>query len=57
MRCVLWSSLIALAVYVRSPAAYDALKSFKILQLPCKATLQAYTGAFMDNPGTVISLA
>jgi len=33
-----------------SPAAYEALKSFKILQLPSKSTLQAYTGAFMHEP-------
>ena len=31
---------MALAVYSRSPAAYEALKSFKILQLPCKSSLQ-----------------
>jgi len=39
---------------VRSPAAYEALKSFKILQLPCQSMLKAYTGAFMTfmhNPG------
>jgi len=44
--------LLALAVYVRSPAAHEALKSIKLLQLPSKATLQAYTGAFLDEPGT-----
>ena len=43
--------MIALAVYVRSPAAYEALKSFNLLQLPSKATVQAYTGAFIDQPG------
>ena len=43
--------LLALAVYTRSTAAYDALKSFETLQLPLKATLQAYTGAFMHEPG------
>ena len=42
---------LALAVYARSPAAYDALKSFKILQLPAKSTLQSYTGAFLHDPG------
>ena len=42
----------ALAVYSRSRAAYEALKSFKLLQLPSKSTLQAYTGAFMHEPGT-----
>ncbi len=50
----LWSNMIALAVYVRSPAAYEALKSFNLLQLPSKATLQAYTGAFIDQPGRQI---
>lgn len=44
----------ALAVYVRSPAAYEALKSFKLLQLPSKTTLQAYTGAFLDDPGICV---
>lgn len=41
----------ALAIYTRSPAAYEALKSFAILQLPCRSTLQAYTGAFLHEPG------
>ena len=40
---------LALAVYACSPAAYDALKSFKILQLPSKSTLQSYTGAFLHG--------
>ena len=42
---------VALAVFVRSPAAYEALKGFGLLQLS-RATLQAYTGAFLDSPGT-----
>ena len=42
---------IALAVFVRSPAAYEALKSFNILQLPSRSTLQSYTGAFLHDPG------
>ena len=42
---------IALAIFVRSPAAYEALKSFNILQLPSKSTLQSYTGAFLHSPG------
>ena len=41
----------ALAVFTRSPAAYEALKSFRILQLLCRSTLQAYTGAFLHEPG------
>ena len=40
---------IALAVFVRSPAAYKALKGFGLLQLPSRATLQAYTGAFLGT--------
>jgi len=38
-------------VFTRSPAAYEALKSFKILQLPSRSTLQSYTGAFLHEPG------
>lgn len=38
-------------MYVRSPAAYEALKSFGVLQLPCRSTLQSYTGAFLHEPG------
>ena len=37
----------ALAVYARSPAAYRALQSFGVLNLPSKATLQAHTGMWM----------
>lgn len=44
-------SYIALAVYARSPAAYDALKGFDILQLPSQSTLQSYTGSFLHEPG------
>ena len=43
---------IALAVFSLSPAAYEALKSFKILQLPSRSTLQAYTGAFLHDAGS-----
>ena len=38
-------------MFVRSPAAYEALKSFNILQLPSRSTLQAYTGAFLHEAG------
>ena len=44
-------NLVALAIYTRSPAAYKALQSFKILKLLSKATMQAYTGAFKHAPG------
>ena len=42
-------------MYSRSPAAYEALKSFGILQLPSRSTLQAYTGAFLHEPGANFS--
>lgn len=43
--------LLALAVFTRSPAAYEALRSFNILQLPSCSMLQSYTGAFLQQPG------
>ena len=43
--------ILALAVFTRSAAAYNALKSFKILQLPSRSTLQSYTGAFLHEAG------
>jgi len=50
--CFILSNLyLALAVFIRSPAAYEALKSFDILRLPSLATLQAYTGAFQHEAG------
>ena len=44
-------SFVALAVYIRSPAAYQALQSFSILKLPSKSTLQSYSEAFIHEPG------
>lgn len=38
-------------MYTHSPAAHEALKDFKILKLPSKATLQSYKGAFIHEPG------
>lgn len=38
-------------MFIRSPAAYEALKSFDILQLPARSTLQAYTGCFLHEGG------
>ena len=38
-------------MFVRSPSAYEALKSFNILQLPSRTTLQSYTGAFLHEAG------
>ena len=49
-----WSTItyrIALAVYSRSPAAYEALKSFKILQLPSISSLQTLKGTRFHQPG------
>ena len=39
-------------MFVRSPAAYEALKDFNVMQLPSRATLQAYTGTFLHEAGT-----
>ena len=47
--CVL--APIALAVYSRSPAAYEALQSFSILQLPSATTLKSYTKSNKEAPG------
>ena len=46
------SHMLALAVYSRSPAAYDALKSFNILRLPSRSTMQAYTSCFLHEGGS-----
>ena len=37
---------VALAIFTRSPSAYEALKSIGILQLPSQSLLQSYTGTF-----------
>ena len=42
---------IALAVYIRSPAAYKALKSFNVLNLPSKRSLQKCVSHNNDDPG------
>ena len=46
-------STAALAVYTRSPAAYDALKNFKLLQLPGVRTLKHYIDANLEQAGEV----
>lgn len=43
--------MLALAVFTCNPAAYEALRSFNILQLPSRSMLQSYTGAFLHQPG------
>ena len=45
------TSLIALAVYTRSPAAYEALWGFGILNLPCVSSLKAFTSFNLETPG------
>ena len=47
MYIILMLLLLALAVFTRSPAAYEALRSFNILQLLSRSMLQSYTGAFL----------
>eukprot|EP00794_Sanderia_malayensis_P006654 gene6654-7400_t len=49
-----WSMItyrMALAIYIRSPAAYNALKSFQILQLPSTKSLQLFTSVRNHTPG------
>ena len=41
----------ALAIYVRSPAAYEALKGFGILTLPSVKSLQLFTSVRNHSPG------
>lgn len=45
--------MIALAVYTRSPKAFEALSSFHLLQLPSVSTLRNYTRANREAPGEV----
>lgn len=40
-------------MYTRSPAAYDALRSFKLLQLPCVRTLKFYIDSNLEDAGEV----
>ena len=41
----------ALAIYCQSPAPFEALSSFKLLQLPGAYTLKRYTRSNKENPG------
>ena len=43
--------VLALAVYSRSPAAYQALRGFKLLQLLCVRTLKYYIDANFESAG------
>lgn len=51
---VLLIHMIALAVFTRSPAAYEALKSFKLLRLPTVRTLKYYIDANLEGAGDCI---
>ena len=42
---------MALAIYTRSPSAYEALKGFGILQLPGVSTLKTFTSFNLENAG------
>ena len=42
---------IALAIFSRSKAAYEALKSFEIISLPSVSTLKQYMRANVEDPG------
>ena len=41
----------ALAIYARNPAAYHAVKSLGILQLPCDKTFKGYMYRHASSPG------
>ena len=43
----------ALAVYTRSPAAYEALKGFNILKFPSVSSIKAFTGSNLERPGDI----
>ena len=46
-----YQNALALAVFTRSPSAYEALKSFKLLQLPSVRTLKYYIDANLEKAG------
>ena len=43
----------ALAVYARSPAAYNSLRSFRLLQLPSTSVLQQYKSTYTEKAGEI----
>lgn len=49
--CILLYLLLALAVYNRSPSAYEALHDLKILQLPHSKTLKKVINDGSENAG------
>ena len=42
---------VALVIFSRSPAAYEALESFEILTLPSISTLKTFMRANVEDPG------
>ena len=44
---------VALAIFSRSPAAYEALKSFGILTLPSVSTLKTFMRSNVGDPGPI----
>ena len=46
-------SFPALAVYTRSPSAYEAVKGFQLLQLPCVRTLKDYIRSNREEAGNI----
>lgn len=46
--------IIALAVFTRSPSAYQALQGFGLLQLPSIRTLKSYIDANLEKAGDSI---
>lgn len=53
MYIVYFLSSSALAVYTRSPTAYEALKGFNILNLPSVLSLKAFTGSNLEGLGDI----
>ena len=43
--------LLALSIYSRSPASYEALKSWKFFQLPSKSALKQFSTALLQGTG------
>ena len=54
-----WSTItyrLALAIYSQSSNAYEALKNFKILQLPNASSLKLFRGSKLHNSGITVDI-
>ena len=51
IHCFVIQSCTALAIFTRSLAAFEALRSLKILQLPSRSSLESFTSAYTQKPG------